>query len=201
MTPEQVYSRFVQPGDLVFDIGANVGARTATFLNMGCRVVAVEPNPEEAAQISAQATVLSGFAVAERSGRGILHLCTEKPYLASLVDSYRDFYPDDRFDRDLDVELVTLDDLIVEYGVPAFVKVDVEGGEANVLRGLHTPLDAMSLELHSFDTEKTSTVLGMIDRLGPYDLEFGMRETFELIPWTPRIAIDIYGDLYAIRRT
>src|ERR687886_1985690 len=32
------------PGDLVFDVGANDGSKTALFLKMGARVVAVEPD-------------------------------------------------------------------------------------------------------------------------------------------------------------
>ncbi len=37
------YGRFLKPGDLVFDIGANVGGRVKVFLHLGCRVIAVEP--------------------------------------------------------------------------------------------------------------------------------------------------------------
>ena len=35
--------RFIQPGDLVFDVGAHVGDRVASFRRLGARVVAVEP--------------------------------------------------------------------------------------------------------------------------------------------------------------
>ena len=40
-----LYGRFVKPGDLVFDIGSHVGDRIAAFRRLGCRVVAVEPQP------------------------------------------------------------------------------------------------------------------------------------------------------------
>jgi hypothetical protein len=39
------YRRFIRPGDLVFDVGANVGKRSAVFLDLGATVVAIEPNP------------------------------------------------------------------------------------------------------------------------------------------------------------
>src|ERR671937_1208282 len=42
---DRLYGQFVQPGDLVFDIGAHVGDRTAAFRRLGARVVAVEPQP------------------------------------------------------------------------------------------------------------------------------------------------------------
>src|SRR5689334_4646326 len=37
------YRQFVGPGDLVFDVGANVGHVTKVFLRAGARVVAIEP--------------------------------------------------------------------------------------------------------------------------------------------------------------
>ena len=40
-----LYGRFVKSGDLVFDIGSHVGDRIAAFRRLGCRVVAVEPQP------------------------------------------------------------------------------------------------------------------------------------------------------------
>jgi FkbM family methyltransferase len=41
----RLYGRFIQPGDLVFDIGAHVGDRVAVFRRLGARVLAVEPQP------------------------------------------------------------------------------------------------------------------------------------------------------------
>jgi hypothetical protein len=46
------YSQFVSPGDLVFDIGANVGDRTAVFVSLGARVVAVELYEDSASKLS-----------------------------------------------------------------------------------------------------------------------------------------------------
>src|SRR4051794_14748142 len=40
---DRLYSQFIRPGDLVFDIGAHVGDRVASFRRLGAHVVAVEP--------------------------------------------------------------------------------------------------------------------------------------------------------------
>src|SRR5262245_55918355 len=40
------YSSFLAPGDLCFDVGANIGNRVKIFLAIGARVVAVEPQRE-----------------------------------------------------------------------------------------------------------------------------------------------------------
>src|SRR5882757_10544166 len=42
---DRLYGRFVQPGDLVFDVGSHVGDRIAAFRRLGARVVACEPQP------------------------------------------------------------------------------------------------------------------------------------------------------------
>jgi 16S rRNA A1518/A1519 N6-dimethyltransferase RsmA/KsgA/DIM1 with predicted DNA glycosylase/AP lyase activity len=42
----RLYRAFVARGDLVFDIGAHAGNRTRAFASLGCRVVAVEPQPD-----------------------------------------------------------------------------------------------------------------------------------------------------------
>src|SRR5438105_4477975 len=39
------YRQFIEPGDLCFDVGANIGNRTDIFLALGARVVCIEPQP------------------------------------------------------------------------------------------------------------------------------------------------------------
>src|SRR5262245_33095825 len=41
----QFYRQFIKRNDLVFDVGANRGAKTDALLSLGAQVVAVEPNP------------------------------------------------------------------------------------------------------------------------------------------------------------
>src|SRR5688572_28540682 len=42
----EFYRQFLAPGELCFDVGANVGNRVKIFLKPGARVVAVEPQRE-----------------------------------------------------------------------------------------------------------------------------------------------------------
>ena len=43
---KEFYSEFIKEGDVVFDVGANKGNRTVIFLELGAKVVAVEPQKE-----------------------------------------------------------------------------------------------------------------------------------------------------------
>ena len=108
------------------------------------------------------------------------------------------------------VDVVTLDDLISRYGLPTFVKIDVEGYELEALRGLSVPVDVLSLE---FDFEFLESRLACVDRLASLGMprfNFSEGETMELVfaEWvdaetiarylrdTPR-DVEFFGDIYA----
>jgi hypothetical protein len=52
------------------------------------------------------------------------------------------------FERWKDVPTVTIDELIANYGVPFFIKIDVEGHELTVPRGMHRPVPYLSFEVN-----------------------------------------------------
>src|ERR1700737_1387865 len=91
----QLYARFVKPGDLVFDIGAHAGNRVRGFASLGCRVVALEPQPDFARLLRAffgrsPQVVVVEAAVAGRSGRGWLSLSQRTPTVTTLAAAWRD---------------------------------------------------------------------------------------------------------------
>ncbi len=191
----QVYSRYLEPGDLVFDIGANVGAMTGLFLDMGLRVVAVEPQPDCAAQINSEAVVVCAAAGAE-TGHTLLYPASLH-YLSTLSEEYiaATNYPVEWLEP-VNVPVVTLDELIAAHGVPAFVKIDVEGWEQQVLQGLSTPVAALSFEMHVQELEKMWLCVKELERLGEWSFLFASRESFQLVPFPPP-ADAPWGDVYA----
>src|SRR5262245_19823024 len=71
----RLYAQFVRAGSLCFDVGANVGERTATFLNLGARVVAIEPQVPCVAELErcfGDAISVVDAAVGAREGKGEL---------------------------------------------------------------------------------------------------------------------------------
>jgi len=52
------------------------------------------------------------------------------------------------FGQRMEVETVSLEELILRHGIPFFVKVDVEGHEPRVLRGLQRPVRYLSFEIN-----------------------------------------------------
>ena len=63
------------------------------------------------------------------------------------------------------VPVTTLDQLILRYGRPYYCKVDVEGYEVEVFRGLTQPIPMISFEIHAKEQANTETVLKILHTL------------------------------------
>jgi FkbM family methyltransferase len=162
--------QFVKAGDLAFDVGANIGIRTEILLSLGARVVAFEPQPicarEIAARGSERLTVVQK-AIGEIEGAALFHLKAEAHFARLL--------PDWGGGDDvgvMSVAVTTLDKAIAQFGLPAFCKIDVEGFESEVLRGLSHRIPAMSLEYHCDEhgIERAKTCLSLLSKLGNYSV-------------------------------
>jgi hypothetical protein len=84
-----------------------------------------------------------------------------------------------RWDREIAIPLVTLEDLIARHGEPQFCKIDVEGSEADVLAGLERPLDAVSFEYIPVAVDRAAACVARLDQLGDYRYRFSRAETME----------------------
>lgn len=92
------------------------------------------------------------LAIGDEPGEATLNVCST-PGFSTLVDRHVDWiedspgYKDVRWTHTLTVPVTTLDLLAREYGEPEFVKIDVEGFEINVLRGMTFRPRYLSFEL------------------------------------------------------
>jgi FkbM family methyltransferase len=141
------YSQFVQPGSLCFDVGANYGAKTEVFLGLGAHVVAFEPQEDCLKELHARLTphphlVTVRAAVGETCGVGILFVESHRT-ASSLVPGWQG-----EVVGSVQVPMTTLDEAIEKFGVPQHCKIDVEGYELEVLKGLSRPIPSLSYEYH-----------------------------------------------------
>jgi FkbM family methyltransferase len=185
------YSRFVKPGALCFDIGAHLGSRCRAFLDLGARVVAVEPQPQCVAYLQKRwggdrRLTLIPKAVGAQTGIAVLHINRMNPTISTLAPpSWRTAMAaaavqPERWDHRLKVEVTTLDRLIEEFGMPHFCKIDVEGLEEQALAGLSHPLPALSFEFISFEKAGASACIRRLAGLGPYRFNWSLREKLRL---------------------
>lgn len=188
---DALYRQFIEPGDLVFDVGAHVGDRVSSFRRLGARVIAIEPQSllvDVLTHIHGRDTnvIILPRALGARSGRQAFHLNTDNPTVSTISDAFLQRAEDapgwegQHWDDDVDVDVVTLDALLARFGVPVFIKIDVEGYEDAVLRGLSRPVKALSFE---FTTIMRDTAIACIERLallGDYRYNFALGETQRL---------------------
>jgi FkbM family methyltransferase len=140
------YSQFIAPADLVFDVGANVGLYSETFLRLGARVVAVEPNPKCIAQIKrlqpSKQLVIERAAVGNAVGEGVLYLCDDCDAHSTLSTEWMSVahgvprLTTKKWSQTAATPITTLHRLAEQYGRPVFIKIDVEGFEREALAGL-----------------------------------------------------------------
>ena len=176
----------VRPGDHVWDIGANVGLYTARFSERAGAtgsVCAFEPSPACCEAISARklgdSVRVFNLALGDAPAWLKLHLSPDPLGTThSLVCSAEDRGPA------IDVRVATGDGMLEEYGlpVPNLIKLDVEGYEEDVLRGLDGILStpacrAVFVEVH----------FGLLEQRGhlqaPARIEQSLRDRGFAVRW------------------
>src|SRR5262249_21196337 len=150
---KRFYSQFVAANDLVFDVGANEGNRVRAFSALGARVVALEPLEVCASLLERRfprVTVVRE-AVGAQPGTAVIRT----PSTSTIASMSEEFinrtqasgrFADYQWTGSFEVQVTTLDELIARFGLPQFVKIDVEGFEPDVVSGLSQPVKALSFE-------------------------------------------------------
>ena len=192
---QRLYRQFAAPGDVVFDVGAHVGNRARALAAIGCRVIALEPQPDFARMLrllfrrNTRIEVVEA-AVTGADGDAMLSVSERTPTVSTTASAWRDARAREpgfggvEWNRRIRVRTVTADALIAQYGVPAFVKIDVEGGEPAVLDGLTSPVSALSFE---YLPGAIDEVRACVDRLAAlaepaarYEFNWSVGESYRL---------------------
>lgn len=188
---DKLYGTLVKPGGLAFDIGSHVGDRIGSFRRCGARVVALEPQPLCARAIRQIYAGDSGVTLVEaacgpKPGSLTLHINSANP---TVTTASADFvraadgaggWEGQVWDREIEVPVTTLDGLIAEHGRPDFVKIDVEGFEADVLAGLSQPLPCLSFEFTTIQRDVAQACLDRLAQIGAYAFDIALGESQQL---------------------
>ena len=167
---------------LVFDIGANIGDTVEQFTLISSKVICFEPNPTLASELRGRfensSVVVDERAVSNKNGTQIFKISNANT-ISTLSE---DWITNSRFtesytwDTHVQVETVTLDSIVEQYGEPDYIKIDVEGHEFEVLTSFTKllPNTLISFEWAEEQKSKIESTIHYLNKIG-YNM-FGYTE-------------------------
>jgi len=212
------YQQFIAPNDVVFDIGANMGNRVNVFLKLGARVIAVEPQPQcihHLKQSFGDRISIVEAGVASKEGTAEMFVSSEST-ISTLSQEFIQTTGEGRFkqyawNEKITIQLTTLTQLIATYGMPSFCKIDVEGFEVEVLKGLQQSIPVLSFEYCVPEMQQNVLdCLKELNRINPdgvfnycvaEDMRFVMEQwlsydSFLEVVNSREFAATLFGDIY-----
>ena len=218
---QNFYRIFINPNDLIFDVGANMGNRIMPLINLGAKVIAVEPQ-EECQRIlkmkfgsSIEIVPIGLGATDEVKDFFISDSHTISSFSKDWIESVKEGrFKENTWAEPVKIQVTTLDKLIEKYGIPKFIKIDVEGYELEVLKGLTCAVDMISFEYTV--PEQIERAIDCISQIEKYNSEIecnfskGESMEFEWENWAKPIDFKNYiasqefistgfGDIYVRR--
>ena len=216
----EFYGRLIAPGTTVFDVGANMGNRTKVFLRLNANVVAFEPQRQCAEYLEFSLrrhprAKLVRKALGAASGTSKMFV-SDTHVLSSLSRDWIDAtqtsgrFSNHAWNKTQSVEIATLDEMIQTYGCPSFIKIDVEGYEYEVLRGLSTPVDFLSIEFTPEYLDDTLACITHVSTIAKFKFQLSIGESmkFHLDGWVAADQVSetlkqlesaVFGDVYMKR--
>jgi len=182
------YSQFLTANDLCFDVGANIGNRTEIFSKLGVKTISIEPQQvclkhlHKRFDDDINVTILH-TAVGEYEGYAELLVCEDASTISTLSNKWvanGRFSNEFQWNSKQSVPVTTLDNLIKDHGTPQFCKIDVEGFELSVLRGMTQPIQVISFEFNRELLDETIECIEYLEHLGYKDFNYSIGESMEL---------------------
>ena len=156
--PYDRYSK-LKRGDVIFDVGASIGEQSIIYAKkVGSEglVIAIEPSPERISYLKKNIVInrlgnIKLFEGAVWSNVGIIKL---EPYGLGP----KGFKIGGRGSELVKVNAYTLDKIASHFGVEKidFLKMDIEGGEVEALKGISMPVKSIAIETHKVKERKTT---------------------------------------------
>jgi FkbM family methyltransferase len=182
----EIIRNYLPENSLCFDIGANIGRKSEELVKMGARVICVEPQADCLNSLfskfgSNSNVVIIQKAVGSSRGMGKLFKASENT-ISSMSTDFISTVKNGRFSgytwesTPVECEIVTMDDLINEFGIPDFCKIDVEGYESEILNGLSKSIPLISIEFTPELKKNSFDCIKRMESLGQYEYNYSSQE-------------------------
>ena len=197
---------------IAFDIGANIGQTVDELLPNYDKIICFEPNPNLVTIIKNKFFNNDKVTIEEL---GLSDKIETKKFNISnshVVSTFsEDWINNSRFtnvynwDTSIDVKTTTLDEVIDKYGIPYFIKIDVEGYEYEVLKGLTKLLENtyFAFEWAEEQYEIVNKTVKYLKELGYNNFSYTYQDsllTLENIEWGKWEDLTIHNDINEDRK-
>lgn len=158
MLQGQVYKSILKDVNkkLIIDAGANEGFLTSIFSSLGFDVIAVEPSQRNFSVLKTRFRrnaniILIPAALSDKEEEKNFFENNKDYAVGTLSEKWKNI-GNENYAAALykhpaaKIQTITLDGLIKKYGIPGFIKIDVEGYEEKVIKGLSQPIPVISFE-------------------------------------------------------
>lgn len=176
------YKNLIGHTHMVFDVGCNVGLYTDIFLKLANKVVAIDANSELLVpltkrfknQLNTGKLVVVNSAVTEKIGTTNFFKMSSVN-LSSTSLKWKNNVVPKMFQHVKNVDCqnvpsITLDYLISKYGIPHYIKIDIEGGELNAIQGLNHCVQLLSVEVTlPYLHQEIISIVEKLSKLGNYN--------------------------------
>lgn len=174
---------------LVFDIGANIGRWTDANLNKYDKIITIEASPYTFEKLKKKCknrkVNLLNYAICDNNGKDIKFYHADADVLSTLnkdwlTDSKSRFF--NHKYKEIICKTKTIDDLIMQYGIPNLIKIDVEGGEYKCIKSLTQKVDRLCFEWASETNDITYKCLNYLFTLGFTKFYIQMADNYTFYP-------------------
>ncbi len=158
--------------NIIFDIGAHKGDKSKKLINFFSKIVLVEPQPECIKILKSKFSKYKNIIIVEtgvssREQSLELKINSSNPLISTFSDKWtKGRFKESKWDQKLNITTTTLDKLVNQFGNPDFIKIDVEGHEYDVVKGLSKKVGTISFEFTSEFFEESLKCLNYLQKLG-----------------------------------
>jgi FkbM family methyltransferase len=184
-----ILKTLIKDDSLVFDVGCNMGEKANNFLQLNARVVGFEPQPKCVKELlkrfeNNNKIVIEPIGLDSIKGISFIYEASHNT-ISSMSLDFINTVKKERFNgynwgEKIEINVDTLDNMISKHGKPTYIKIDVEGYELNVLKGLTIPIDIISIE---FTPELCQTSIDCVNYMekinGDCIYNYGYREDLD----------------------
>jgi FkbM family methyltransferase len=184
-----ILKTILKDGYLVFDVGCNIGEKANYYLQLNTKVVGFEPQPKCVNALLKRFKdndniVIEPIGLDKEKGVSVIYEASHDT-ISSMSLDFINTVKKERFSgynwgEKIDINIDTLDNMILKHGKPNYIKIDVEGYELNVLQGLTTPIDIISVEFTPELCQSSVDCVNYIESInGECVYNYGYREDLD----------------------